>query len=113
MNQSDMPKVIFSRGGDRVIVVFSATEADEIKNATFNIKQFVRFQMFLKKALEQTEGFVDTFNNTLVNTKQSFKVSNHLDGLALSVKKTTSEGKHVADFLLTKNQVEKITSVLV
>ena len=44
MSETEMPKVIFSRGGDRVIVVFSATEADEIKNATFNIKQFVRFQ---------------------------------------------------------------------
>lgn len=113
MNQSDMPKVIFSRGGDRVIVVFSATEADEIKNATFNIKQFVRFQMFLKKALEQTEGFVDTFNNTLVNIKQSFKISNHPDGLIVSINKVTADGKCAADFVLTKEQAQNITGFLV
>lgn len=119
MSEAEMPKVVFFRRVDRVIVMLSKTEveketeSDGIKNVTFSIKQFALFQMFLKNALQSTEDFVDSFNNTLIDTKQSFKVSNHLDGFALSVKKTTSEGKHVADFLLTKNQVEKITSVLV
>lgn len=113
MEHSDVPKVIFSRKGDRVIVVLSATESDNIKNVAFNVKQFVRFQMFLKKALQQTGDFIDTFNNTLVNTKQSFKASSHLDGLSLKLNKTTADGKYAADFVLTKAQVETIASFLV